>query len=118
MALKRGCQAMDKLFVVIKREFMERVRNKWFVIMTLLMPALMAAMILLPAWLALRSKPSDQLNRIIILDASGVGLGQRVIEGLRLDSAKARLADSVAPAAPSLRVVSIAELKAAEDAAT
>jgi ABC-2 type transport system permease protein len=109
---------MDKLFVVIKREFMERVRNKWFVIMTLLMPALMAAMILLPAWLAIRSKPSDQLNRIIILDASGVGLGQRVIEGLRLDSAKARLGDSVAPASPSLRIVSLAELRAAEEAAT
>ena len=46
---------MDKLFVVIKREFMERVRNRWFVIMTLLMPVLMAAMILLPAWLAIRT---------------------------------------------------------------
>ena len=109
---------MDKLFVVIKREFMERVRSKWFLIMTLLMPALMAAMILLPAWLALRSKPSDQMNRIIILDASGAGLGQRVLGNLRLDSAKARLADSVAPASPSLRVVSLAELKAAEAAAT
>jgi ABC-2 type transport system permease protein len=78
----------------------------------------MAAMILLPAWLALRSKPSDQMNRIIILDASGAGLGQRVLGNLRLDSAKARLADSVAPASPSLRVVSLAELKAAEAAAT
>ena len=38
---------MDKLFVVIKREFMERIRNRWFVIMTLLMPAIMAALVLL-----------------------------------------------------------------------
>jgi ABC-2 type transport system permease protein len=109
---------MDKLFVVAKREFMERVRNKWFVIMTLLMPAIMAAMILLPAWLALRSTGSDQLNRIIILDASGVGLGQRILGNLRLDSAKARLADSVSPASPVLRVVSMSDLKAAEDVAT
>src|SRR5687767_12280072 len=106
---------MDKLFVVAKREFMERVRNKWFVIMTLLMPAIMAAMILLPAWLALRSTGSDQINRIIILDASSVGLGQRVLSNLRLDSVKARLADSVSPASPVLRVVSMADLKAAED---
>jgi ABC-2 type transport system permease protein len=109
---------MDKLFVVIKREFMERVRNKWFVIMTLLMPALMAAMILLPAWMALRSSGSDNLNRIILIDASGVGLGQSVLNTLRLDSAAARRADSLAPARPELRVVTPAELKAAEDSAT
>ena len=109
---------MDKLFVVVKREFMERVRNKWFVIMTLLMPAIMAAMILLPAWMAIRSTASDNLNRFIILDASGVGLGQSVLSNLRLDSTKARLSDSVAPARPEIRVVSLADLKAEEDKAT
>lgn len=109
---------MDKLFVVIRREFMERVRNKWFVIMTLLMPAIMAAMILLPAWLALRTSGSDSLNRIIIVDASGAGLGQAILSNLKLDSTAARQGDSVAPATPSVRVVSLAELKAAEDKAT
>ena len=109
---------MDKLIVVIKREFMERVRNRWFVVMTLLMPAIMAAMILLPAWLALRTSGSDSLNRIIIVDASGAGLGQSILSNLKLDSAAARRGDSIAPATPSLRVVSVAELKAAEDKAT
>jgi ABC-2 type transport system permease protein len=109
---------MDKLFVVIKREFMERVRNKWFVIMTLLMPVIMAAMILLPAWLAIRTGGSDNLNRIIILDASGAGLGQSILANLKLDSAAARRADSIAPASPSLRVVTPAQLKDAEDKAT
>jgi ABC-2 type transport system permease protein len=109
---------MDKLLVVIKREFMERVRNKWFLIMTLLMPAIMAAMILLPAWLAIRSSGSDNLNRIIILDASGAGLGQSILANLKLDSAAARRADSIAPARPELRVVSPAALQAAEDRAT
>jgi ABC-2 type transport system permease protein len=109
---------MDKLLVVIKREFMERVRNKWFVIMTLLMPALMAAMILLPAWLAIRSGTSDNLNRFIILDASGANLGQSILANLKLDSAAARRGDSIAPVRPEIRVVTPAELKAAEDKAT
>jgi ABC-2 type transport system permease protein len=108
---------MDKLFVVVKREFMERIRNKWFLIMTLLMPAIMAAMILLPAYLALRSSGSDNNNRIIIIDASGAGLGQSILGNLRLDSAAARLGDSLAPARPDLRVVSPADLKAAEEKA-
>ena len=109
---------MDKLFVVIKREFMERIRNKWFVIITLLTPALMAAMILVPAWLALKSKASDQLNRIIVLDASTVGLGQSILDNLKLDSAAARAADSLAPSKPVIRRLSVAELPAAEDSAT
>ena len=109
---------MDKLFVVIKREFMERVRNKWFVIMTLLMPALMAAMILLPAWLAIRSSASDNLNRFILIDASGTGLGESVLSNLKLDSAAARAGDSLAPSRPELRVVTPAALSAAEDKAT
>ena len=109
---------MDKLWVVIKREFMERVRNKWFVIITLLMPALMAAMILLPAWLALRTGSSDNLNRFIILDASGTGLGQSVLSNLKLDSAAARRADSLAPARPELRIVAPADLETEENKAT
>ena len=109
---------MDKLFVVIKREFMERIRNKWFVIMTLLMPAIMAAMVLLPAWLALRTSGSDNLNRIIVLDASGAGLGQAILGNLKLDSAAARLGDSLAPVKPDLRIVTPAELRDAEEKAT
>lgn len=109
---------MDKLFVVIKREFMERVRSKWFLIMTLLTPALMAAAILLPAYLAIKSTASDNLNRVIVIDASGVGLGQSVLGNIKLDSVAARRADSLAPARPDLRIVSPGELKAAEDKAT
>src|SRR3954471_12572743 len=104
---------MDKLFVVIKREFMERIRNKWFVIITLLMPALMAAMILLPAWLALRSTASNGLNRFVLIDASGADLGKSVLANLKLDSASARKEDPTAPFVPALRVVSRAELSAA-----
>src|SRR3954463_14950492 len=109
---------MDKLFVVIKREFMERIRSRWFVIMTLLMPALMATMILLPAWLALRSSASTSLNRFIIIDATGAGLGNTVLANLKLDAAAARAEDSIAPTKPELRVVAPADLAAAEEKAT
>src|SRR4051812_36441418 len=108
---------MDKLFVVIKREFMERIRNRWFVVMTLLMPALMAAMVLLPAYLALKTSGSDSNNRVIILDASGAGLGQSILSNLKLDSAAARRSDSLAPSKPDLRVVAPGNLKSAEEKA-
>jgi len=109
---------MDKLFVVIKREFMERIRSKWFLIITLLMPAFMAAVVLLPAWFAIRTSATNDLNRIIVLDATGAGLGQSVLANLKLDSAAARGQDSLAPSRPSLRVVTASELAGAEDKAT
>ncbi len=109
---------MDKLFVVIKREFMERIRSKWFLIITLLMPAFMAAVVLLPAWLALRTSATNDLNRIIVLDASGAELGQSVLANLKLDSVAARKQDSLAPFKPSLRIVTPSELAAAEERAT
>ena len=41
-ASKRGCPAMDKkIFVVAKREYLERVRSRWFVFATLLGPVLL-----------------------------------------------------------------------------
>jgi len=39
---------MNKIFVIIKREYVTRVRKKSFIIMTLLAPILMAAIIILP----------------------------------------------------------------------
>lgn len=41
---------MDKLIAVIKREYVERVRTKWFIIMTLLTPLLMFAFGALPTF--------------------------------------------------------------------
>ena len=37
-----------KLFVVAKREYMERVRSRWFIVMTLLVPAIFSGAMLLP----------------------------------------------------------------------
>ncbi len=39
---------MNKISVIIKREYVTRVRKKSFIIMTILAPVLMAAMVILP----------------------------------------------------------------------
>ena len=109
---------MDKLFVVIKREFMERIRSRWFIVMTLLMPALLAAVFIVPAWLAIRSSASTDVNRLIVIDATGTDLGSRTMSNLALDSVAARVKDPIAPVKPVLRIVSAADLSAAEATAT
>ena len=47
---------MHKIFLIIKREYLVRVRKKSFIVMTLLAPLLMAGLIIIPAVLALESK--------------------------------------------------------------
>ena len=41
----------NKIFLVIQREFLTRVRKKSFIILTILMPFLMAALVTAPMWL-------------------------------------------------------------------
>lgn len=53
---------MDKLLLIIKREYLAKVRNKSFVIMTFLSPILMVAMVLLIAFL---TKLNDNEKTII-----------------------------------------------------
>ena len=52
---------MDKLLAVIKREFLERVRTRWFLVATLLGPGLFAVITLLPAWLAVSGRGSTTI---------------------------------------------------------
>jgi ABC-2 type transport system permease protein len=70
--------ARDKLWIVFAREYLERVRTRWFVIATVFGPVLFGVMFFLPPWLAARSKASADLARITVLDATGVALGKRV----------------------------------------
>lgn len=55
---------MNKLPLIIKREYLAKVRNKSFVIMTFLSPILMVAMVVLIAYL---TKINDSEKRIIAL---------------------------------------------------
>ncbi len=69
---------MGKLMAVIRREYLERVRSKWFLIATVFGPVLFGALMFLPALLASRDKGSTEATNIVIIDATGAGLGERV----------------------------------------
>ena len=59
---------MNKMFAVMKREYIQAVRRKSFIIMTLLLPFLMAAMVFLPGLLMSRGMGK---KRIAVLDGTG-----------------------------------------------
>ncbi len=68
-----------KLWAVVKREYLERVRTKGFVIATVLGPVLMAAMMIVPL---LAARSSGKLLRVAVLDETGT-LQARVEAALR-----------------------------------
>jgi ABC-2 type transport system permease protein len=68
---------MFKIWVVIRREFLTRVRTKWFVVATVLGPVLMATMILLPMLMA---TSGGGKRSITVLDATGTRFGERVTQ--------------------------------------
>jgi ABC-2 type transport system permease protein len=88
---------MGKLIAIIKREYLERVRTKWFAIATLLGPVLFLAITVVPVLFISRTKASVESTNITIIDATGSNLGPRVA-ALLTDSASAR--PSVVTAAP------------------
>ncbi len=59
---------MRKMFVIMKREYLQAVRKKVFIIMTLLFPFLMAGLVFLPG--LMMSKGMGQ-KRIAVLDGTG-----------------------------------------------
>jgi len=59
---------MNKTLLIIQREYLSRVRNKTFVITTILMPFLFALLVFGPAYLSMKDK--ENLN-IAVIDNSG-----------------------------------------------
>jgi ABC-2 type transport system permease protein len=92
---------MKKILAVVRREFVERVRTKAFVISTVLLPVFMVAMVLLPA---LMMSGGDRTSRVAVVDASTTNLGQRVSQALEAEKigkgadAKSRYTVQVFPA--------------------
>ncbi len=84
--------SMRKLSVVVKREFLERVRTRAFLLTTLLGPVFFAGLSIFPAWLALRQKGSDTVAAVTVLDATGTTVGDRIARAL---------ADSLPPGTPA-----------------
>ncbi len=60
---------MNKTLLIIKREYLSRVKKKSFIIMTILGPVLMAVTIILPAFLADWSEATKK--RVAVLDETG-----------------------------------------------
>lgn len=60
---------MNKIFLIIRREYLTRVRKRSFIVMTILGPILMAALIILPVYFANVSKGS--MKKIAVLDDTG-----------------------------------------------
>lgn len=60
---------MSKVSLIIKREYISRVRKKSFVIMTILGPILFAALMVLPAYLATQS---DEQSLVNVVDETGL----------------------------------------------
>lgn len=61
---------MSNTFIIIQREFNERVRKKSFIITTLLMPVLMIGLMVAPA-LIMKYSTGDE-KRIAVIDESGI----------------------------------------------
>jgi ABC-2 type transport system permease protein len=59
---------MKKMFAVMKREYLQAVRRKMFVIMTLLFPFLMAGLVFLPGLMMTRGMGQ---KRIAVIDGTG-----------------------------------------------
>ncbi len=69
---------MRKVWAVIRREFVERVRQKWFWVMALLGPVFFAGLFFLPLLLA----RSGAVRHIVVVDGTTSDFGTRVVEGL------------------------------------
>ncbi len=60
---------MNKIFLIIKREYLTKVKKKSFIVMTILGPILMASLFVLPVYLASRQ---DDKQLITVLDETGL----------------------------------------------
>ena len=75
---------MHKIFAIIRREFVERVRQRWFWIMALLGPVFFGALFILPTLLIGKSS----LKHIAVIDGTTSGFGAMVVQ--QLDTTKLR----------------------------
>ncbi len=96
---------MHKVWAVIRREFVERVRSKWFLISTILGPLFMIGVSVLPSVLAMKA---GRVAKITILTSGAGSLAGRV---------KAQLAPS-GRFETSVDTVEESHLAAAEDSLT
>lgn len=66
---------MRKIWAVVRREFIERVRTKWFLVSTILGPLFMIMITVLPGLLTMKS---GSVNRIVLVDEGAGTLTERL----------------------------------------
>ena len=71
---------MNKIGLIVEREFTERVRKKSFIISTLLTPLFMIAMMVLPSVLMLKGN-SDTKNVVVIANSPEQFVGKQLASG-------------------------------------
>jgi len=64
---------MNKIFLIIQREYLTKVKKKSFIVMTILGPLLMASLFILPVYLATRQEDKQLVN---VLDETGLFAGK------------------------------------------
>ena len=102
---------MDKLLVVFRREYLERVRSKWFLLGTLLGPVFFLLVAGAPRLINERGgEGTRDIAHIEVIDATGAGLGERVVNALHERYPLSR--------APYLTVIDPSERGVAQDRAT
>ncbi|MEI6740380.1 MAG: ABC transporter permease [Gemmatimonadaceae bacterium] len=71
-----------KLFTIIRREYVERIRSKWFLIATFLGPVLMGLFMVLPAIMAQRERRAES-GVVRVLDSTTDSVGAVIVSTLR-----------------------------------
>jgi ABC-2 type transport system permease protein len=70
---------MRNVLLIIRREFLERVRTRSFVLSTVLFPLFMAAMIFLPSLM----RTGGGERTLVLVDQSPAGIGQSVVQAMQ-----------------------------------
>src|SRR5215210_113723 len=100
---------MGKLGVVFRREYLERVRSKWFLIGTLLGPVFFLLIFVAPQYIGGKGSSSSNVAHVLVLDATGKNMGARVGAALHESYPSSP--------APMVETIAASELPMAEDRA-
>ena len=92
---------MHNAWLVIQREYIERIRSKAFIIMTLLMPVFMASTILIPALL---SNMKSGVTRRIVLVANNAEIAEAIKQQLIAPPSKTDASSAKKSEAPRFAV--------------
>lgn len=93
---------MNKIWAVVRRELVERVRTKAFIVSTVLFPIFIASMMVFPA---LMMTGGERSTRIALVDATSGGLGASIEAGLGAETLSAT--DDAGNPVPRYRVVTV-----------